>query len=137
LKINLFKKIKLIKTMVKLTQNPVVTKQLKMVLDLGVAYEDDLIVSKEFLDFLKSSLKVNGKKGNLGEDVTLLLSGSKITVTSKVRLSKRYLKYLTKKYLKKSDILEYLKVIATDKQTYKIKYVKLDQEEGEENKEEN
>jgi large subunit ribosomal protein L22e len=123
--------------MVKLTQNPVVTKQLKMVLDLGVAYEDDLIVSKEFLDFLKSSLKVNGKKGNLGEDVTLLLSGSKITVTSKVRLSKRYLKYLTKKYLKKSDILEYLKVIATDKQTYKIKYVKLDQEEGEENKEEN
>lgn len=117
-------------------QNPEVTKPLKFVLDLGVAYEDDLIVPKEFLDFLKSSLKVNGKKGNLGEDVTLLLSGSKINLTSKVRVSKRYLKYLTKKYLKKSDILEYLKVIATDKQTYKIKYIKLDQDEGEENKEE-
>ena len=118
-------------------KNPQVEKPLKFVLDLGVAYDDDLIVGKEFLDFLKSSLKVNGKKGNLGEDVTLLLSSSKITLSSKVRVSKRYLKYLTKKYLKKSDILEYLKVIATDKQTYKIKYIKLDKDEGEDQEEEN
>lgn len=118
-------------------KNPQVEKALKFTLDLGVAYEDDLIVPKEFLDFLKTSMKLNGKKGNLGEDVTLLLSGSKINLTSKVRVSKRYLKYLTKKYLKKSDILEYLKVIATDKQTYRIKYIKFDQDEAEEKEDEN
>lgn len=53
-------------------------------------------------------------------------------MTSKVELQKRYLKYLTKKYLKKNDILEYLRLIATDKNTYAIKYVKLGEnaEEG-------
>ena len=77
-------------------------------------------------------MKINGKKGNLGENVTLTLSGKKISVTSKVRVSKRYLKYLTKKYLKKSDILEYLKVIATDKNSYTVKYIQIDENEAEE-----
>merc|ERR1711893_478828 len=105
------------KTMVRVVErNPAVQKQLKFTIDLGIAYEDDLVVPKEFLDFLKSNMKVNGKKGNLGENVTLVLNGSKINVTSN---------------LKKSDILEYLKVIATDKNTYRIKYSVLDQDEGE------
>merc|ERR1712170_282241 len=109
------------KTMVRVVErNPAVQKQLKFTLDLGIAYEDDLVVPKEFLDFLKSNMKVNGKKGNLGENVTLVLNGSKINVTSNLRISK--------KYLKKSDILEYLKVIATDKNTYRIKYSVLDQD---------
>ena len=42
------------------------------------------------------------------------------------------MKYLLKKYLKKNEILEYLKVIATDKMTYKIKYIKIDDGEEEE-----
>ena len=42
----------------------------------------------------------------------------KVAVASKVELQKRYLKYLTKKYLKKNDILDYLRLIATDKNTY-------------------
>lgn len=110
-------------------QNPKVTKAIKLYIDLGVAYEDELVQPKEFVDFLNSHVKVNGKTNNLGEDVTVTASGQKVTVTSNVRLSKRYMKYLTKKYLKKIDILEYLKVIATDKNTYKIKYIKLEQED--------
>ena len=60
----------------------------------------------------------------------------KIEVQTKRKISKRYLKYLTKKYLKKIEILEYLKVISTDKQTYTIKYIKLDEDEAEEDEEE-
>ena len=48
-----------------------------------------------------------------------------MAVTAKSELQKRYLKFLTKKYLKKLDILEYLRLVATDKQTYAIKYIKL------------
>ena len=100
-------------------------KQQKFYIDLGVALEDDLLVAKEFADFLKSNLKVAGKKGNLGENVVITLADKKVSITSKIDLQKRYLKYLTKKYLKKNDILEYLRLVATDKNTYAVKYVKL------------
>ena len=56
-------------------------------------------------------------------------SFKKVLVNSKLELQKRYLKYLTKKYLKKNDILEYLRLVATDKNTYAIKYIKLGQNE--------
>ena len=117
-------------------RNPTVAKPLKFVVDLGVAYEDDLLVAKELGDFLRTNMKVNEKKNNLGEDVTIAVNKDKLTIVSNRAFSKRYVKYLLKKYLKKNDILDYLKVIATDKVTYKIKYIKLDENEeaeGEEN----
>lgn len=39
--------------------------------------------------------------GVLGDNVTVTRDKTKITVTSEIQMSKRYLKYLTKKYLKK------------------------------------
>uniref|UniRef100_A0A2K5PLB5 Large ribosomal subunit protein eL22 n=1 Tax=Cebus imitator TaxID=2715852 RepID=A0A2K5PLB5_CEBIM len=54
-----------------------------------------------FEQFLQERIKLNRKAGNLsGGVVTMERSKSKITVTSEVPFSKRYLKYLTKKYLK-------------------------------------
>ncbi|CAO2602174.1 60S ribosomal protein L22 [Lemmus lemmus] len=51
-----------------------------------------------FEQFLQERIKVNSKAGNLGGGaVTIERSKSKITVTSEVPFSKRYLKYLTKK----------------------------------------
>ena len=113
----------------KVERNPAVAKPLKFVVDLGVAYEDDLLVAKELADFLRTNMKVNNKKNNLGEDVTISVSKDKLTIVSNRAFSKRFVKYLLKKYLKKNDILDYLKVIATDKVTYKIKYIKLDENE--------
>uniref|UniRef100_A0A667I988 Large ribosomal subunit protein eL22 n=1 Tax=Lynx canadensis TaxID=61383 RepID=A0A667I988_LYNCA len=61
-------------------------------------------------------IKVNGKAGNLGGGVvTIERSKSKITVTSEVPFSKRYLKYLTKKYLKKTNLRDWLRVVANAK----------------------
>ena len=115
-------------------RNTELKKPANITLDLGVAYEDDLLVAKELADYLKSALKINGKKGNLQDLVTVTVNKDKLNISTKVQFAKRYIKYLVKKYLKKNDILEYLKVIATDKQSYKIKYIKLG--ENEENEEE-
>ena len=115
-------------------RNAELKKPTTFTVDLGVAYEDDLLVGKELADFLRSTWKVNGKKGNLNDQVTIAVNKDKLTISTKVQFAKRYIKYLLKKYLKKNDILEYLKVIATEKHTYKIKYIKLG--EGEENEEE-
>jgi len=48
-------------------------------IDLGVALEDDLIIGKEFVEYLKTNVKVNGKKGNLGDNVTVALDKKKVT----------------------------------------------------------
>ena len=113
-------------------RNTELKKPVNYVIDLGVAYEDDLLVAKELADFLKTSLKINGKKGNLQDQITIAVNKDKLNISTKVQFAKRYLKYLIKKYLKKNDILEYLKVIATDKQAYRIKYIKLGEAEEQE-----
>lgn len=78
-------------------------------------------------------MKVNGKKGSLPEDVTCTSSGQNVQVNANRRVSKRYLKYLTKKFLKKNGISDYLKVISTNKNTYEVKYIKQEDNEDEEN----
>lgn len=78
-------------------------------------------------------MKINGVKGNLTEQVTVTLEGGKILFVSNVRIAKRYIKYLTKKYLKKQGIIDYLKIISFNKGTYKINYVKNQVDDQEDN----
>lgn len=48
----------------------------------------------------------------------------------------RYLKYLTKKYLKKNNLRDWLRVVASDKETYELRYFQISQdEEGSESEE--
>ena len=104
-------------------------KTLKYNVDLSLPIQDDLVVAKEFVDFLKTTIKVEGKKGNLGESISVSMNENKVNIVSKIPLRKRYLKYLTKKYLKKNDILDYLRVIASSKYTYIVTYVKVNDDE--------
>jgi len=55
-----------------------------------------------------------------------------VYVTAEPPFSKRYLKYLTKKYLKKNHIRDYLHVIAKDKSTYQIRYFNIQSEDVDE-----
>jgi predicted solute-binding protein len=58
---------------------------------------------------------------------------NKVTVTSESHMSKRYLKYLTKKYLKKHNVRDWLRVIAhnKDRNTYELRYFNIAENEGE------
>ena len=73
---------------------------------------------------------MNGKAGVLGDSVTVGRDKSKIQVTAELPFSKRYLKYLTKKHLKKQQLRDYLHVVATNKQTYELKYFSVNDEGG-------
>jgi large subunit ribosomal protein L22e len=44
-------------------------------------------------------------------------------------MSKRYLKYLTKKYLKKQQLRDFLRVIAHKKDSYELRYFNMTQDE--------
>lgn len=48
------------------------------------------------------------------------------------RLPTRYLKYLTKKYLKKNNLRDWLRVVASDKETYELRYFQISQDDEEE-----
>ena len=103
---------------------------LKFHVDCRLPIEDNVIVLKDFESFLTQKIKVDNKTGNLGTAVTVSMDKESIVVESKIPLSKRYLKYLTKKYLKKQDLKEFLRVISTNKNTYALRYFKINNEEA-------
>jgi len=103
---------------------------LKFTIDCKLPIEDNVIVLKDFSSFLEQRIKVDNKTGNLGTSVTVSMDKESIVVESKIPFSKRYLKYLTKKYLKKQDLKEFLRVIAVNKNTYALRYFKINNEEA-------
>lgn len=82
--------------------------------------------------FLQDRIKVGGKTGNLGENVRIEREKSKLSVTSEIPLSKRYLKYLSKKYLKKQQLRDWLHVVANSKASYELRYYNIHDTEQDE-----
>ncbi|XP_075491914.1 large ribosomal subunit protein eL22z-like [Primulina tabacum] len=96
---------------------------------------DDKIMDIATLEkFLQERIKVGGKTGALGDSVTVTREKSKITITADSSFSKRYLKYLTKKYLKKYSVRDWLRVIASNKDinVYELRYFNIAEQEGDE-----
>jgi len=76
--------------------------------------------------------QVGGKTSNFGRDVALGREKNKVVLTSSVPFSKRYLKYLTKKYLKKHNLRDWLRVVASAKDAYELRYFQINNDEEEE-----
>ncbi|XP_071454274.1 large ribosomal subunit protein eL22-like isoform X1 [Hetaerina americana] len=106
--------------------------QHKFTVDCSHPVEDNIMDVSNFEKYLQERIKVNGKTGNLGNSVTLERNKSKVTVNAEIQFSKRYLKYLTKKYLKKNNLRDWLRVVAGDKNTYELRYFQINNQEDEE-----
>ncbi|KAB0358884.1 hypothetical protein FD755_016829 [Muntiacus reevesi] len=65
--------------------------------------------------FLQEKVKVNGKTGKLGNVIRTASFKNKIMVN----------------YLKKNNLLDWLHVVVCDKETYKLCYFQIRQDEGE------
>ena len=92
--------------------------------------KDGIMDSTNFEQFLQDRIKVDGKTGNMGGGVlTIKRNKSKISVTSEVPFSKRHLKYLTKKYLKKNNLRDWLAVVTNSKESYELHYFQINQDE--------
>lgn len=73
---------------------------------------------------------MNGKIGQLAASgVKVELNKTKLTLTSEGPFSKRYLKYLTKKYLKKNTLRDWLRVVASSQDTYELRYFQINQDD--------
>nr|CAB3458949.1 unnamed protein product [Digitaria exilis] len=104
-------------------------------IDCTKPVEDKIMEIASLEKFLQERIKVaGGKAGSLGDSVTVSREKTKVTVTSDGPFSKRYLKYLTKKYLKKHNVRDWLRVIAAnkDRTVYELRYFNIAENEGEE-----
>merc|ERR1711988_1306687 len=79
-------------------------KVLKFTVDCSQPVDDGIMDAASFEKFLLDRIKVGGKTGNLGDLVSVSRDKAKVVVTSETAFSKRYLKYLSKKYLKKQQV---------------------------------
>merc|ERR1719335_237379 len=111
------------------TQQKKVT--VKYFVDCSAPVEDNILDPADLEKFFLDRIKVGGKTGNLGDAVRVERERNKIWVHAQLPFSKRYLKYLTKKYLKKQQLRDYLRVLMKESKGYEMKYFNISAEEEE------
>merc|ERR1711871_918443 len=105
---------------------------LKFSIDCSQPVDDGIMDAASFEKFLLDRIKVGGKVGNLGDLVSVSREKAKVLVNADTAFSKRYLKYLSKKYLKKMQLRDWLHVIAASKTSYELRYYNIHEQGAEE-----
>ncbi|KAG1867922.1 60S ribosomal protein L22 [Suillus subalutaceus] len=105
----------------------------KFVIDYSRPATDGVFDGADFEKFLHDRIKVEGKSGQLGENVKI--ATAKSLLPSNVPFSKRYLKYLTKKFLKKNTLRDWIRVVASSKDVYELRFYNIARDGEEEDEE--
>jgi large subunit ribosomal protein L22e len=111
----------------------------KYTVDFNSPVENKLLSLEAAAKYLTSNIKVGGLKGKLGEkcESVKVLTDSKnnkvknsvqVQVDNKLKFSKRYIKYLVKKFLKREGIVKYLTVASTAPNAYTVKVLRKNEE---------
>ena len=103
----------------------------KYTIDFNGPVENHLVTLESALKYLQTNMKLNGLKGKLGDSIkinsTEKTDKSKntlvISVDNTLEFSKKYLKYLVKKFLKREGIGKYLTVSSTSPNAYTVKII--------------
>jgi large subunit ribosomal protein L22e len=106
----------------------------KYYVDFNSAVTNNLVSLEAAIKYLESNIKVNGIKKKLGESVLVNSANDKekkkntilVQADTKMKFSKRYVKYLVKKFLKRENIASYLRVIAQGSSSYIVKLFNRD-----------
>eukprot|EP00540_Astrosyne_radiata_P022175 CAMPEP_0116851674 /NCGR_PEP_ID=MMETSP0418-20121206/16863_1 /TAXON_ID=1158023 /ORGANISM="Astrosyne radiata, Strain 13vi08-1A" /LENGTH=128 /DNA_ID=CAMNT_0004483741 /DNA_START=86 /DNA_END=469 /DNA_ORIENTATION=+ len=107
----------------------------KFVIDCAQPVEDKVLDVGSFEKYLHDRIKIGGKTGTLAaNNVAITRDRTKLTVASpaELKFSKRQLKYLSKRYLKKQQLRDYLRVVAASKSSYELRYFSINAGDEEE-----
>ena len=97
-------------------------------IDCSQPVDDKVLDVAQFEKFLHDRIKISKKTGQLAaHNVTITRDRTKLTVASPadLKFSKRQLKYLSKRYLKKQQLKDYLRVVAASKNSYEMRYYNI------------
>eukprot|EP01060_Flectonema_neradi_P004703 TRINITY_DN1308_c0_g1_i5.p1 TRINITY_DN1308_c0_g1~~TRINITY_DN1308_c0_g1_i5.p1 ORF type:complete len:139 (+),score=34.98 TRINITY_DN1308_c0_g1_i5:96-512(+) len=99
-------------------------------IDCSIPCSDELIdaeTMKKFEAYITENLKINGKTGQLGNKVKITLADNQILITKfQVLFAKRYLKFLTRKFLKREKLRDYFRPVSSAKHDYQLRYYNID-----------
>jgi large subunit ribosomal protein L22e len=84
---------------------------------------------------LIENIKVEGIPGNLGNSISITEEGNKVVVVSNTKFSGKYLKYLTKRYLKKNQIRDWIRFVSVKQNQYQLQFYSVADDEEEEDEE--
>jgi large subunit ribosomal protein L22e len=90
--------------------------------------DDKVLDVASFEKYLQDRIKVEGETGGIAAaGVTITRDRTKLTISapSDIQFPKRQLKYLSKRYLKKQQLRDYLRVIAASKSSYELRYFSI------------
>ncbi|OCK78799.1 ribosomal protein L22e [Lepidopterella palustris CBS 459.81] len=105
----------------------------KFIINASQPANDKIFDISAFEKFLHERIKVEGRTGNLGDVIQISQQGDgKIEVIAHQEFSGRYLKYLTKKFLKKQQLRDWLRVVATAKGVYELRFFNVANDEPDE-----
>ena len=105
--------------------------ELQFIINATQPTQDRIFDPSAFATFLQQRIKVDGRTGNLGDTISVSnLGDGRIEVVAHQEFSGRYLKYLTKKFLKKQQLRDWLRVVATKPGEYSLKFFNVVGEEG-------
>ncbi|KAI9900433.1 hypothetical protein N3K66_004695 [Trichothecium roseum] len=108
----------------------------KFIINASQPASDKIFDVSAFEKFLQERIKVEGRTNNLGDNVVIQQQGEgKIEVIAHNELSGRYLKYLTKKFLKKQQLRDWLRVVSTSKGVYELKFFNVVNDDADEDDE--
>merc|ERR1711997_632252 len=103
-----------------------------MGIDCTHPVEDGIMNCADFEKYLQERIKIAGKTSNFGKEFTMERQKTKLAFTSDIPFSKRCLKCLTKKYLKKNNLRDWLRVVASSKEAFELRYFQINQDDEEE-----
>lgn len=78
-----------------------------------------------FEQHFQANTKLHGRKGKLADKVAIGFADSILTISTTMKYRKKYFKYLTKKFLKKKKLRDWLRILATKKGEYTLKYFNI------------
>ena len=104
----------------------------KYTVDFNSPVENNLLTLESATKYMQSNMKINGLKGKLGNTIKINLTDKKdknknslvFSVDTTIQFSKRYIRYLVKKFLKREGIARFLTVSSTAPNAYTVKVIK-------------
>ena len=109
----------------------------KFTIDVSKPVADGIFDLAAYEKFLHDRIKVEQKTNNLQDSVQITKKDSVLTiqVAPSTQFAKRYIKYLTKKFLKKHQLRDWLRVVASTKYGYEVRYFNIAGDNDEEDDE--
>ena len=93
------------------------------VVDCSSPVSDKFFELQDLVEYLQKMMKVQKLRKNLAGKITIEAKNDSksVTITPTVKYSKRACRYYVKKFLKKQNLRDRFRVIATSKTTYELR----------------